>query len=105
MSLRGDTATTYITLLKCTYQSESCHQAYGKGPSDHTGDSDKSNSFQHHSDITNCTNIDLGGGESDSKRYWRCGDSDKQPLSLSELLWPAWGKRIHIDTCIIVWNT
>ncbi len=37
-------------------------QAYDRGSFDHTRDSDNSNSFQHHSDITNGRNIDLLGG-------------------------------------------
>ncbi len=42
-------------------------QAYDRGPSDHIGDSDNSNSFQHHSDITNNRNIDILAGDSDSE--------------------------------------
>ncbi len=43
------------------------HQAYDRGPSDHTGDSDRSNSLRCHSDITNGRNIDFLGGDYDSE--------------------------------------
>ncbi len=44
-----------ILWLLCTYQSESCPQAYDRGPSD------------NHSDIRNDINIDLLGGDSESE--------------------------------------
>ncbi len=47
------------------------------------GDSDNSNSFQCHSDITNIGNIDLLGGASDSESQWQGGDSN------SESQWPG----------------
>ncbi len=40
---------------------------YNRGPSDHTGDSDNTISFWHHSDITNGRNIDHLGGDP----YWK----------------------------------
>ncbi len=43
------------------------HQAYDRSLSDHTGDSDNSNSFRHHSDVTNGRNINLLGGNSESE--------------------------------------
>ncbi len=39
---------------------------YDRGSCDHTGDSDNSSSFQY-TDLTNCRNIDLLGGHSDSE--------------------------------------
>ncbi len=46
-----------------------------------TGNSDYSNSLQHHSDITNHRNIDLfflGGGHSDSESTWLSEDFERQ---------------------------
>ncbi len=45
----------------------------------------------YHSDITNCRNIDLLGGEFDSDSSWQGVDSDRQTISPSELLGSAWG--------------
>ncbi len=42
-------------------------QAYDRGLSDHTGDSDNNNSFWHHSDITKGINIECLGGDSDNE--------------------------------------
>ncbi len=42
-------------------------QQYDRGASVHTEDSNKSNYFRHHSDITYGRNIDLLGGDSDSE--------------------------------------
>ncbi len=39
-------------------------QTYNRHLSDHTGDSDNSNSFWRHSDITNGRNIDILGVDS-----------------------------------------
>ncbi len=72
----------------CICQSESLGRAprHMMGLIDNIGDSDNSNSFQHHSDITNGRNIDLLGGDSDSESQWQGGDSDRQTFSPSESL-------------------
>ncbi len=52
--------------MLCTCQSESWGRHIWQSLSDNRGDSDNSNSFQHHSDITNGKNINRLRGDSDS---------------------------------------
>ncbi len=100
---RNDITVEKVEQLLCTCQSESWGeglQGYDKGPSDHTGESDNSYSFQHHSDITNDRHIDLYGRETDSESKWQGGVlTDKR--FLHQIPWVSPGAhRIHIDTCI-----
>ncbi len=82
-----------------TCQSESCHPlAYDKDPPDHTGDSDNSNSFWHHSDITNGRNIFLEGILI-VKPNGKVGILTN--LFSIRILGSAGGHRIQVDRCII----
>ncbi len=75
-------------------------QAYNSSPSDHTGYSDNSNSFWHHSDIKNCRYIDILGGDSDSES-WRQGENSDEPfLHQNSLGQPRGARTNHIDICI-----
>ncbi len=57
----------YWLLYTCQCESGGGGQAYDRDSSDHTGNSDGSNSFRHHFEITNGRNIDILGGDSDSE--------------------------------------
>ncbi len=70
------------------------------GLSDHTGDSDNSNSFWHHSEITNGRNIDLLGEDSDSEIHGEVGILTNI-FSQNSLGQAGEAHRIYIDRCII----
>ncbi len=78
-------------------------KAYDRGPSDHTGYSDNSNSFWHHSDITNGRNIDLWEGILTMKANNMVAIlTDKSFLCQNYQRQPGWGAhRIHINGLIV----
>ncbi len=74
---------------------------YDRGPSDYAGDSNNSNSFWYHTDITNGRYIYLLGRYSDRESSLQCEDSDRQICQNSLGLVGEGNIRIHIDMFII----